>query len=116
LAPRNRQLIYSLLSGLTSACLTWLMVGDHPAFDLLGSSRFEWLAKGTFILVLPGLFAGFIVGGNVHVTLTWVVALANFLFYFGLVCVVGRYREKRRAKAQRGSVPSVVPESDERPR
>lgn len=110
MALRNRLLIGSLLSGLASAFVTWLMIGDHAAFDLMGS-RFKWLGGGMYILVLPGLFAGMIVSGNVHLGNTWVVALGNFLFFFSLVYFIGRCWKKRRAKSKRDGAPPSVSSS-----
>ncbi len=83
MASRRGRMVGSLASGLIFALLTWLMIGDHPSFYLMGS-RFEWLAKGVFVLVFPGIFAGPIVSGNIHVVNTSVASFANFLFYFGL--------------------------------
>jgi hypothetical protein len=59
------------------------MIGDHRYHHPIGSG-FEWLGQVIIILLLPGLFTGFMVSGNVQVANTWVVALGNFVFYFGL--------------------------------
>lgn len=110
MASKRGRLVSSLASGLAFALLTWLMIGDHPSFDLLGS-RFEWLAMGLFIFVIPGIFAGPIVSGNVHVVDAWVASLANFLFYFGLVYLGGTLWQKRKAKAE-GPNTLPPPETD----
>jgi len=46
------------------------------------------------ILLLPGMFAGVMVSGNIHVANNWIVALGNFIFYFGVVYLVLANREK----------------------
>lgn len=110
MALRKGRLIGSLLLGLAFAFLTWMMIGDHPYPRPLGS-EFEWLGQAIIILLFPGLFAGFMVSGNIHVANTWVVALGNFLFYFALAYLVGIFWEKRRAKSQRDGVMPSVPKS-----
>jgi hypothetical protein len=77
------RLVGSLVSGSVFALLTWLMIGDHTYIDLMGS-RFRWLVKGIFILVFPGVLAGPMLSGNIHLVGISVAAIANFLFYFCL--------------------------------
>jgi hypothetical protein len=73
------------------------MIGNHTYRRPTGIG-FEYLGEVIMILLLPGMFAGVMVSGNIHVASTWVVALGNFLFYFGVVYLVLANREKRKAK------------------
>ena|ERR1700679_2232159 len=87
----------SLLSGLAFAFLTWLMIGDHAGPQPVGKG-FEWLGEAIMILLLPGFAAGFALSNNIHIADTWIVASANFLFYFGLVYLGATLWQKRRAR------------------
>ncbi len=97
MALRSSRLIGSLVVGLAFAFLTWVMIGNHPYRRPTGIG-FEYLGEVIMILLLPGMFAGVMVSGNIHVANTWVVALGNFIFYFGVVYLVLANREKRKAK------------------
>jgi hypothetical protein len=109
MALRSTRLIASLLSGLAFAFLTWLTIGDHP-YPRPIESGFEWVGQAIIVLLLPGFFAGFVASGNIHVANTWVVALGNFAFYFGLAYLVGTSWEKRKARRRTGSHPGPVGE------
>jgi hypothetical protein len=99
MAFRSGRLIVPLLSGLAFALLTWLVIGDHPEPNWTGRG-IEWLGYPVMILLFPGFIAGFAVSNNIHIADTWVVASGNFLFYFGLTYLVGRFRERRKAKVR----------------
>ncbi len=93
---RRNRLIGSLVVGLAFAFLTWVMIGNN-SYGRPGIG-FEYLGEAITILLLPGMFAGLMVSGNVHVADIWVVASGNFIFYFGVVYFVLAYRERRKAK------------------
>jgi len=115
-ALRGSRLIGSLVVGLVFAFLTWVVIGDHPyrrppgnGLEYLGWVIFgnlpyrgigssEYLGEAVTILLLPGMFAAVMVSGNIHIASTWIVALGNFVFYFGVVYLVLVNREKRKAK------------------
>jgi len=98
---RKNRLIGSLLLGLAFASLTWVMIGDHASVRPTGIG-FEYIGEVIMVLLLPGMFTGVMVSGNIHVANTWIVALGNFVFYFGLAYLAGTYCERRRAKKQLG--------------
>ncbi len=108
MAIRTGRLIGPLLSGLAFALLTWLIIGDHSLPNWAGRG-IEWIGYLIMFLLLPGFIAGFAVSNNIHNADTWIVALGNFLFYFGLMYFVGRLRERRRAKAQGVAGPTTAP-------
>ncbi len=106
------RLIASLLVGLALAFLTWVMIDDHADPRITGIG-FEYLGEVIMILLLPGMFAGVMVSGNIHVASTWIVALGNFIFYFGVVYLILTVREKRKAarhRARPASGSSTMPE------
>jgi hypothetical protein len=102
-ARRGSRLGGSLVVGLAFAFLTWLIIGDHPyhrgdhPFEPTGIG-FVYLGEVIMILLLPGMFAAVMVSGNIHIASTWIVALGNFVFYFGVVYLILANREKRKAK------------------
>ncbi len=73
-----RRLRWAFLIGLLVALLTmlesWILWNTSARIPLL-------LFNASGIVQLPGYLAGYAVSGNVHVASTWVVALANFVFY-----------------------------------
>jgi len=95
--PGPPVLISSLLAALTLAFLTWGMIGNH-AYRRPTGIGFEYLGEVIMILLLPGMFAGVMVSGNIHVANTWIVSLGNFVFYFGVVYLILAVRENRRAR------------------
>ena len=100
MALGSTRLIGSLVVGLAFAFVTWLMIGDYPhphASPHLTGIEFEYLGEITMILLLPGMVIGVMVSGNIHVTDTWVVALGNFVFYFGVAYFILRGIAKRKA-------------------
>lgn len=99
MALRSR-LIASLAAGFAFAFLTWVMIGNHRDLRPTGVG-FEHLGEIIMILLLPGMFAGVMISGNIHVANTWIVAVGNFIFYFGAVYFVLANRDKRRAKRHR---------------
>ncbi len=92
---RKNRLIGSLLLGLAFASLTWVMIGDHASVRPTGIG-FEYIGEVIMVLLLPGMFTGVMVSGNIHVANTWIVAVGNFIFYFGVVYLVLASREKRK--------------------
>lgn len=46
------------------------------------------------VLLFPGFVIAIITSGNVHAFRTWVVALGNFAFYFGVVCLAWKIWER----------------------
>jgi hypothetical protein len=46
------------------------------------------------ILLFPGAVLAIVTSGNVHNFHTWVVALGNFAFYFGIVYLVWEIWER----------------------
>lgn len=70
------KLILAVLMASVAAILSALTI-DHP-------SHFG----GAALLLVPGFIVGMIVANNIHDFSPWVVALANFGFYFGGSCVV----------------------------
>jgi len=98
------RLIVSLVVGLAFAYLTWLMIGDYPhphARPHLTGIGFEYLGEVIMILLLPGMVTGVLVSGNIHVTNTWIVALGNFVFYFGVTYLILTRIENRKARSRR---------------
>jgi hypothetical protein len=51
------------------------------------------------ILLFPGAVLGIITSGNVHDFRTWVVALGNFVFYFGIAYLIWGIWERHTRKA-----------------
>lgn len=94
------RLIVSLAVGFAFAFLTWVMIGNHPLGRPTGLG-FEYLGEVIMILLLPGMSAGVMVSGNIHVASTWIVAFGNFIFYLGVVYLILASREKRKAKHRR---------------
>jgi len=99
-ALRSR-LIASLAVGFAFALLTWVMIGNHRDLRPTGVG-FEYLGEIITILLLPGMFAGVMISGNIHVANTWIVAVGNFIFYFGVVYLVLASREKRKHRTVLG--------------
>ena len=87
----------ALVVGVAFGLLTWVMIGGkiHPAPTGLG---FEYVGEAIMIVLLPGIFAGAMVSGNIHLFDVWVVAIANTVFYFGVVYLALTRLAKRRAK------------------
>lgn len=54
------------------------------------------------ILLFPGAVLGIVTSGNVHDFRTWVVALGNFAFYFGIAYLVWGLWEMYTGKADAG--------------
>jgi hypothetical protein len=46
------------------------------------------------ILLFPGAVLAIVAGGNIHDFRTWVVVVGNFAFYFGIVYLVSKIRER----------------------
>ena len=55
------------------------------------------LGIGMAILLLPGTIIAMMVGYNVHNFETWIVAVANFVFYFGMVYLISAGHERWKA-------------------
>src|SRR5215469_4289048 len=91
------RLITSLAAGFALALLTLVMIGNHRHPLRPTGVEFEFLGEISMVLLLPGMFAGVMISGNIHVANTWIVAAGNFIFYFGVVYLVLACRERRRA-------------------
>jgi hypothetical protein len=78
------------------ALLTWIML--EPPFR---SQRFDFLLRPTFFLVVPGALTSEMIGGSVHIGSTWLAAIANFAFYFGLTYLAFTIWLRRRADARK---------------
>jgi len=91
---RRGRLFVSLLVGSAFALLTWMMIGNHT--HPMGRG-FESLGDAIMMALLPGIFAGFAVSGNIHAANAWIVALGNFLFYFGLAYLLLAIQARVRA-------------------
>jgi hypothetical protein len=87
------RLICPVFAGSAFALLTWIILGDH-----LPASGFGDYPGPALIFILPGLFAGFAVSGNVHVANIWIAAIGNFVFYSGIVYLLLGFWTRRRAK------------------
>jgi hypothetical protein len=85
------RLIVASLSGCVFGSLTLVLI-RFP--DLSRITVIAWLQRLVHILLLPGFLVGYAGSRNIHVALTWVVVLANFLIYFGLVWVLLAARQK----------------------
>jgi hypothetical protein len=106
------RLTSSFLVGLAFAFLAWVMIGEHADPRTTGIG-FEYLGEVIMILLLPGMFAGVMVSGNIHLANTWIVSLGNFVFYFGVLYFILAVREKRRAarhRARPASGSSTMPD------
>jgi hypothetical protein len=97
-----KRLIYSLLAGCVFALSTMMMIEFPVLSPIKVFARIERLFS---ILLMPGFFVGFSVSGNIHVTSTWVVTSANFVFYFGLAYLLLMVSGKLKAKFRRRQVP-----------
>jgi hypothetical protein len=91
--------------GLALAFLTWVMIGGH-AYPGPTGFGFEYIGEIVMILLLPGMFAGVMVSGNIHDADVWIVAIGNALFYFGAVYLLLASLEKRWAN-RREILPSI---------
>jgi len=94
---RYKQLIGSLVVGFAFAFLTWVMIGNNSYSTPTGIG-FVYLGEAIMVMLLPGMFAGVMASGNIHTANPWIVALGNFIFYFGVVYLVLAYRERRKDK------------------
>jgi hypothetical protein len=93
-----KRLIYSLVAGCAFALSTLMMIEFPVLSPITVFARIERLFS---ILLMPGFFVGFSVSGNIHVTSTWVVTSANFVFYFGLAYLLLMVSGKLKAKSRR---------------
>jgi hypothetical protein len=97
------RLITSMLVGVAVAFLTWAVVGNDFPPHLKVSEFLGWAFS---VLLLPGMIAGIIISGNVHIASPWVMTLCNFLFYFAVTYFLIGILVKRRTK---GHVPGHLP-------
>ncbi len=100
------RLFASLAVGLVFAFLTWVMIGDHR-HPMAIPTDLDFLGSVFTLLLFPGLIAGFLISGNIHIANTWFVALGNFIFYLGIAQLALKIRERR--KARRTLAPSASP-------
>jgi hypothetical protein len=94
---RNR-LIASLAVGLIFAFLTWLTVGDLSPLSV--GPEFRFLFGIISILLIPGMFLGFILSRNIHIVNIWLMVMGNFMVYSGVAFLVLTKRGKRRSNRQ----------------
>jgi hypothetical protein len=99
-------LLASLTVGLAFAFLTWVMIGDHR-HPMAIPTDLDFLGSVFTLLLFPGLIAGILISGNIHIANIWFVALGNFIFYFGVAQLALKIRERR--KARRTLAPSASP-------
>jgi hypothetical protein len=99
MSHRNR-LIASFAVGLAFAFLTWLTVGGGLSPFSIGA-EFRFLFGIISILLIPGMFLGFLLSRNVHIVNIWLMVMGNFIVYFGAAYLVLAKWEKRRAAAKR---------------
>jgi len=91
------RLIGSLVVGFTFAFLTWLTVGgDFSPFSV--GPEFRFLFAIISILLIPGMFLGFLLSQNVHIINIWLMVVGNFIIYFGVAYLVLATRAKRKRK------------------
>jgi hypothetical protein len=98
MSHRNR-LIASLAVGLAFAFLTWLTVDGLSPLSV--GPEFRYLFGIISILLIPGMFLGFLLSHNVHIVNIWLMVMGNFIVYFGVMYLVLAKREKRRRSRQR---------------
>lgn len=96
---RNR-LIASFAVGLAFAFLTWLTVGGGLS-PLSVGPEFRFLFGIISVLLIPGMFLGFLLSHNVHIVNIWLMVLGNFVIYFCVTYLVLAKREKRRGSRQK---------------
>ena len=91
-----KRVFYSLAAGCVSAFSTLLLM----QFPVLSSiTVLAWFKRLFSVLLLPGFLVGYGVSGNVHVASPWLVTLANFVFYSGLVYLVLMVSHKLKARS-----------------
>lgn len=95
----------SLLVGIAFVILTWVMIGDHP--DPGGGIVLEYFGEVIMVLLSPGLFMGILLGSNIHTFSIWVVAVGNFVFYFGAAYFMLPIWRKHKAKRRGVKPPNV---------
>ena len=93
----SNRVIASLAVGLAFASLTWLTVGLSP---LSIGPKFTFLFGIISILLIPGMFLGLLLSQNVHLVNVWLMAVGNFIIYFGVAYLLLAKREKRRVAAK----------------
>jgi hypothetical protein len=95
---RNR-LIASFAAGLIFAFLTWSIIGGDLS-PLSVGPEFRFLFGIISILLIPGMFLGFILSRNVHIVNIWLIVMGNFMVYSGVAFLVLTKRWKRRSNRQ----------------
>ncbi len=102
-AIRYRNIAAGILLGSASTFLTFHL-GSLLALD--PNPLMRTLKAAAFALVVPGLIAT-IVLGNIHALHVWIMAIVNFLFWFGFgwlfAYFVAKLLELRRAIAALGA-------------
>ncbi len=94
-----KRLIGSLLVGSAFAFLTWLTVGGLSPLSV--GPEFRFLFGIISILLIPGMFLGFLLSHNVHIVNIWLMVMGNFIVYFGAAYLVFAKWEKRRGSRQK---------------
>ena len=90
----------TLSVGIGVGLLFALLTSQIQALSTISSNVWVGAVQVTLMsMILPGMFLGMTVTGNVHDFEVWVAVMANAVFYF-LLClaigwVVGRFRGKR---------------------
>jgi hypothetical protein len=103
----NRRRLYALLTAGFVALLTiWMLEFTASIAAWLGNGVLARIGTLLFSLVMPGLLIGYAVSGNIHVAQTWLVVLANFIFYYGVAYVTQGIWARLRPKSRRqGALP-----------
>jgi len=96
----TNRLIASLAVGIIFAFLTWLTVGGDLS-PLSVGPEFRFLFGIISVLLIPGMFLGFLLGHNVHIVNIWLMVMGNFIVYFGVAYLVLAKWEKRRGNHQK---------------
>jgi hypothetical protein len=85
--------------GVIFAFLTWVSVGG-PYSPFTAGPATQILFQIISVVIIPGMFLGYLLSHNVHIVDVWLMVIGNFVVYFGLTYFVLAKREKQRAKRQ----------------
>jgi hypothetical protein len=84
-----------------------VMIGDHR-HPMAIPTDLDFLGSVFTLLLFPGLIAGILISGNIHIANIWFVALGNFIFYFGIAHLALKLRQRRKAGGTQAA-PSASP-------
>lgn len=98
----QRRMVVSLTLGLVPAILTWLFtVGTTPHSVGLALTFLIW---AIFLLLIPGMLLGFLLGHNVHIVNVWLMVAGNFIIYGGVAYFLIAKWEERRTIRQKDNL------------